>query len=671
MGIGGISYTDGRGRRKNLDVDSLEEFKRQFGAAPHAARRRAMPPLPVPESGGDAPKPETMPGSAVVETPHGLALKGEENDPTVQGKKVYGSVDGVKGYHTLDEIDPVPGGGRRLGHDDAASEAADDTPDGDSVDGFDGCPVSVPFVSRVSVTGGENGVYEIYQFQRETRYSAGRRAGAVTAEKKLEIGTIVARGGGSDAPDYPYAVKKLKGGADGDEPSYGIYLPANILYVAGEQPDLTENLDSVQNKTDWYALPGGHRNGPLYLHVSLPYDENGESESDSGEGEHHDAEAEIVTTEGTPGEHDLYIEIADIGEDGVTQKVAGTLVIANKGEGVKSLNGLTGDVTIKGGAGVSVEEDDVNNSITIMLRGGSGGGDCQADDVSIGSYDKPDETGGGSGGGSEAGGEGGEESEAGGEESGETPAATTTKTYELKGWREPGISGTTLADLALPGGDGTDPENYEVVVRKKSTDGGKSLAYLPLGPYKGTKLKLEKGNKSITLDAAAINSQSCYSTAIAVKKLTVPMPTNATPSATIDYHILACTDIDLRIMKYVTDVMFEDVKEGDKTVKKMKVSYSIGNPVYRDVPQGGDTIHSIVFEWDSNKQLKIKLMKDETNALKEALLPIFKRDVVESMEYTDHKFSYKVAHGVRTDDATNVQDEKVFTATAHSKEHQA
>ena len=667
MGIGGISYTDGRGRRKNLDVDSLEEFKRQFGAAPHAARRRAMPPLPVPESGGAAPKPETMPGSAVVETHHGLALKGEENDPTVQGKKVYGSVDGVKGYHTLDEIDPVPGGGRRLGHDDAASEAADDTPDGDSVDGFDGCPVSVPFVSRVSVTGGENGVYEIYQFQRETRYSAGRRAGAVTAEKKLEVGTIVARGGGSDAPDYPYAVKKLKGGADGDDPSYGIYLPANILYVAGEQPDLTANLDSVQNKTDWYALPGGHRNGPLYLHVTLPYDENGESESDSGEGERHDAEAEIVTTKGTPGEHDLYIEIANISENSITQKVAGTLVIAGGGEGVKSLNGLTGDVTIKGGAGVSVEEDDVNNSITIMLRGGSGGGDCQADDVSIDSYDKPDETGGGSGEGSEAGGEGGE----GGEGSGETPAATTTKTYELKGWRKPGISDTTLADLALPGGNGTDPGKYEVVVRMESTDGGKSLAYLPLGPYGGKKLILKDGNdKSITLDAAAINSQSCKSTAIAVKKLTVPVPTNVDPSATIDYHILACADINLRIMKYVTDVTFEDVQESGKTVKKMKVSYSVGDPVFRDVPQGGDTIHSIEFEWTSDSQLRIKLMKDEKTMLKDGLLPIFKKDVVESMEYKSHELSYKIAHGVRTDETTSVQDAKVFEATAHSKEHQ-
>ena len=333
MGIGGVTYTDGRGRKRNLDVNSLEDFKAQFGAAARTPRQRVTPQLPAPGAAQPQPNaaPDTMPGSAVVNTRSGLALKGEENDPTVPGKKVYGSVNGVKGYHTLDEIDPLAGGGRRVGHDGSVNDASDETPDGDSVQGFDGQGFDVPVASRIALTGGEDGVYTLYQFTRDLRFSSGRRAGGVSAEEKKEIGTIlIPADGAADAPDYPFAVKMVSSDSAGNE-KYGIYLPPNILYVADEQPDFTTELNAVQDMSAWYELPDGHNYGPVYLHVTLPYDE--EPVTGETEGGHHDAEAEIVTAADEPGEHDLYIEIADIGDDGVVQKVVGSLVIGKSADG--------------------------------------------------------------------------------------------------------------------------------------------------------------------------------------------------------------------------------------------------------------------------------------------------------------------------------------------------
>ena len=333
MGIGGVTYTDGRGRKRNLDVNSLEDFKAQFDAVARPPRARVAPQLPAPgaQQAQSNAAPETMPGSAVVNTRSGLALKGEENDPTVPGVKVYGSVNGIKGYHTLDEIDPLAGGGRRVGHDSsAANDADDETPDGDGVQGFDGQGFAVPLASRIALTGGEDGVYTLYLFTRDLRFSNGRRAGGVSAESKREIGTIyMPTDDAADAPYYPYSVKMVSSDNAGNR-LYGIYLPPNILYVADEQPDPAESLNAIQGMPAWYELPNGHQYGPVYLHITFPYTE----ESGSGKVEH-EAEAEVVTAADEPGEHDMYIEIADIVDDGVVQKIVGTVVASTGKEGKK------------------------------------------------------------------------------------------------------------------------------------------------------------------------------------------------------------------------------------------------------------------------------------------------------------------------------------------------
>ena len=49
---------------------------------------------------------KVLPGGGVVAAQHGLCLRGEEQTPLVTGVQLFGSVNGSKKYHTIDEIDP-------------------------------------------------------------------------------------------------------------------------------------------------------------------------------------------------------------------------------------------------------------------------------------------------------------------------------------------------------------------------------------------------------------------------------------------------------------------------------------------------------------------------------------------------------------------------------------
>lgn len=183
MGIGGITYTDGRGRRKNIDATSLDDFKSRFPA--FTPRQRATPPLPVPGA-QTAHAVETMPGSSVVNTRSGLALKGEENDPTVTGNKVYSSVNGAKGFHTLDEVDPYASG-RRVG---APVGCDDDDEVTDAIEGLNGESFRAPVQSRTKLHIDKvTGQLTLFEFQKELVVSNGRRVYGVSGETRRVVGT--------------------------------------------------------------------------------------------------------------------------------------------------------------------------------------------------------------------------------------------------------------------------------------------------------------------------------------------------------------------------------------------------------------------------------------------------------------------------------------------------
>jgi hypothetical protein len=224
--------------------------------------------------------------------------------------------------------------------------------------------------SRISLVGGEDGVYTLYQFTRDLSFSSGRRAGGVSAEEMREVGTIyIPAGGDQDGRDLPFAVKPISSYSDGTPERYGIYLPPTIIEISGEHPSPAVGLAPASGDW-WYELPNGAGGGAVYLHVTRPY-------RDEQTGARHVAEAEIVSEAGEWGEHDIYIEIADVRGGAVTQKVVGTLVLADDEKGVTSLNDLTGDLEITGGDRIDVEVD--GKTISISYNENKGGGDDSGD----------------------------------------------------------------------------------------------------------------------------------------------------------------------------------------------------------------------------------------------------------------------------------------------------
>lgn len=155
----------------------------------------------------------------------------------------------------------------------------------------------------------------------------------------------------------PYEVRRIlvpvtQGGSTTNVRRWCIYLPGEVLYIDRDDVDVTEDLTEAQGVSGWYEL-SSFSSGTVYLHITLPYDEETESASGSGTGsgtsgsasgsgsaEHHDAEAEIVTTRSTPGDHDFYVTVARVASDGkVTQFVVGSIVLGSGSGGGSSASG--------------------------------------------------------------------------------------------------------------------------------------------------------------------------------------------------------------------------------------------------------------------------------------------------------------------------------------------
>lgn len=261
MGIGGITYTDGRGRRRDIDAASLDDFKSRLQS--FAPRQRVTPPLPQigAQIAQTARAVETMPGASVVNTRFGLALKGEENDPTVAGRKVYSSVDGAKGFHSLDEIDP-DAGGRRVG---APLACDNDDPVSDSVDGFDGESFRTPMLSRLILRVDEaTGQLTLFEYQTELMASRGRRVYGVSGESRKVVGTWFP--GRIAEPEeakfhfkYTHTVETEEGET---EPTHTVSIGEGVVQIGGytyfAQGGTVSNMDGgTRYVCAVVSLPGG------------------------------------------------------------------------------------------------------------------------------------------------------------------------------------------------------------------------------------------------------------------------------------------------------------------------------------------------------------------------------------------------------------------------------
>lgn len=324
MGIhaGGCIYVGKDGKRRQIDLSaaaaspdgfrSLMDSLSQGGATRPRRNAPVVPPLPMPGSAARNEKPresQPMPGSAIVDTRNGLALRGEENNPLVEGKKVYGSVDGRKGYHTLDQIDPDVGGGRRVG---PPQTTDDEDESNDSMDGFNGEGMTVPSLTRLHFSQ-IGRVCTLKQYESERKFSPGRRLAGASPEISRVVATWLAGGEEEGVTPHPFDIEQ-------DENSEQLKIVRAVFYYGGEE----------RTVEDTYITPTGS--------VWLLMEKDEEDE---------DAEPTFSITQNEPEGDAKAIRLYDFdGEGNVSVDYRHALVNFGGEEGVTSLNEMDGDIEI-------------------------------------------------------------------------------------------------------------------------------------------------------------------------------------------------------------------------------------------------------------------------------------------------------------------------------------
>lgn len=338
MGIhaGGCIYVGKDGKRRQIDLSaaaaspdgfrSLMDSLSQSGASRPRRNAPVVPPLPMPGSTAQNEKPresQPMPGSAIVDTRNGLALRGEENNPLVEGKKVYGSVDGRKGYHTLDQVDPDVGGGRRVGPPQTTDDEDENT---DSLDGFNGEAVTVPSLTRLHFDQ-IGRVCTLKQYESERKFSPGRRLAGVSSEISRVVATWLAGGEEEGVTPHPFDIEQ-------DENSEQLKIVRAVFYYGGKE----------RTVEDTYITP----TGSVWLLMEESEDEGDE-----------ESEPTFSITQNEPGEDAKAIRLYDFDDEGnVSVDYRHASVGFGGAEiGVTSLNEKKGDLTLKGddSGGVTID----------------------------------------------------------------------------------------------------------------------------------------------------------------------------------------------------------------------------------------------------------------------------------------------------------------------------
>ena len=359
MGIhaGGCIYVGKDGKRRQIDLSaaaaspdgfrSLMDSLSQSGASRPRRNAPVVPPLPMPGSTAQNEGPrerQPMPGSAIVDTRNGLALRGEEDNPLVEGKKVYGSVDGRKGYHTLDQIDPDVGGGRRVG---PPQTTDDEDESNDSLEGFNGKGMTVPSLTRLHFSQ-IGRVCTLKQYESERKFSPGRRLAGASAETSREVATWLAGGEDESTTPHPFDIEQ-------DENSEQVKIVRAVFYYGGKE----------RTVEDTYITP----TGSVWLLMEESEDEGGE-----------DAEPTFSITQNEPGEDAKAIRLYDFdGEGNVSVDYRHAFVDFGGEPGVTSLNEMDGDVRVEGSdEGVEIdggtyyvvaETSDEDNAVYLSLSG--------------------------------------------------------------------------------------------------------------------------------------------------------------------------------------------------------------------------------------------------------------------------------------------------------------
>lgn len=253
MGIG-ISYTGHDGRTRKFD--SGEDARSFLDRLAPASRKQAADGLQSalaragqsPLVGGGAPR--LMTGGSVVNGNGGICLRGEEYSPLVEGVKMFASVNGSKGFKTIDEIDP--------------SGAADvcgpmfgcNSDDEDTSTMTGGSPVRIPFVSRTRLVKEEtSSQIVVYEFIREMVFSKSGRLVGCSQERRRVVGSFVPGEDGENVGEHKYCVRLFaSGGGDAEHP-----VPRALAF--GTQDD----LDTYDEGSDSFACNENAKDPPVKI----------------------------------------------------------------------------------------------------------------------------------------------------------------------------------------------------------------------------------------------------------------------------------------------------------------------------------------------------------------------------------------------------------------------
>lgn len=161
---------------------------------------------------------KVLPGGGVVVSQRGVCLRGEEDSPLVTGTKLFGSVNGSKKYHSIDEIDPK-GEPHHVG-----AKHGDASVDPNNEAAVEKQSQSYQVTSRIVVERDDIAkLLKFYEFDKDVSTSSFGRTVGVTAERRRMI----------------CAIRYLEGG--GKTPPPGNFEPV----FAEDQSDHKTKLDDV------------------------------------------------------------------------------------------------------------------------------------------------------------------------------------------------------------------------------------------------------------------------------------------------------------------------------------------------------------------------------------------------------------------------------------------
>jgi hypothetical protein len=204
----GVKYYSG-GKRKAFDLDGVPsdgseaDTLLRSGVASGRLPRSVVRPLPgkVKTGLGDVPEfiGEKLGGSLVESLNGKICLQGEEHEMQPEGRKVYGTRDGQRGWFGLSEIDAA-GSCVRVGPETGYSDTeADTTIHRENGSGFDVSVIARTVLAQIEVAG--TPAQGIYAFSRVMRFTPGGRLFEIGPEKRQLLGLIRA-GSGNGAAEW-------------------------------------------------------------------------------------------------------------------------------------------------------------------------------------------------------------------------------------------------------------------------------------------------------------------------------------------------------------------------------------------------------------------------------------------------------------------------------------